>query len=459
VTGPIDAVPDHKLHEELHFKRQGRTQETLLSAIREDPLAGTTSDTIGINRHGLEPVNEVRGLGDLLALTVERVTAPVEGMHRAIADRSLGWTRWTGVPAGRMYDTLAGKAYEAIRLTGSMLGAAVELGARIAGGSGDLRVFSRSRMGSQAQAAVNAVWGDELERTRNELRIEMGLRDLRGNPIDVDSADPAGGVPSTTPRVAVLVHGLGQTERCWVGKGTSLETVVGLADRIAADHTFTPVLVRYNSGRHVSENGAELAALLEQLWRSWPIPIEGMALVGHSMGGLVIRSACHVGQVAGHEWVNKVGEVVTVASPHLGAPLEKAINILSWGLKISPETRALADFLNARSVGIKDLRFGAIVEDDWRDAEPDALLHNTVDTVPTLPGAAHHFVAAVVTSDPAHPVGVLLGDLMVRAASGTGRGRRRSIEATHIRVLGGRRHFDLLRDREVIDQVLTWLNT
>jgi triacylglycerol esterase/lipase EstA (alpha/beta hydrolase family) len=422
-------------------------------------LLGTTSHTIGGNRDVLEPVNEIRGFGDLLALTVARVTAPVEGMHRAIAHRWLGWTLWAGVPGWRMYDALVAEAYEAIRLTGSMLGTAIGLGATIARGNEELRVFSQSRMGSQVQAAINAVWGDELERSRNELRIEMGLRDSRGNPVDIDSADSAECVPSAPSTVVVLVHGLGQTERCWMGNGSRAETAIGLAEQLTTDRSFTPVLVRYNSGRHVSENGVELARLLEHLCRSRPTPIDRIALVGHSMGGLVIRSACHVGQVAGHAWVDKVGDVVTVASPHLGAPLEKAMNVLSWGLRIAPESRALADFLDVRSDGIKDLRFGAIVEEDWLGAEPDAMLHNTVGTVPPLPGVAHHFVAAVVTSDPTHPVGVLMGDLMVRAASSTGRGKRRRIEATHVRVLGGRRHFDLLHDREVIDQVLTWLTS
>jgi pimeloyl-ACP methyl ester carboxylesterase len=184
-----------------------------------------------------------------------------------------------------------------------------------------------------------------------------------------------------------------------------------------------------------------------------------MALVGHSMGGLVIRSACHLGQAAQHGWVDTVDKVVTVGTPHLGAPLEKTANVVSWGLRVTPESRPLADFLDARSVGIKDLRFGAIVEEDWLGADPDALLHNTVGKVPLLEGADHHFVAAVITSDPAHPVGALFGDLMVRAASGTGIGRSRHIEATEIRVLGGRRHFDLPHDDEVLDQVMAWLTT
>lgn len=400
-------------------------------------------------------VNELRGLGDLLTLAVERVTAPVEGVHRAIADRSLRWTGSAGAPARRVTDATIAVLYDAIRVTGSALGTTVGLGAMVAGGRSEL--FSQSRLGSRVQAAINATWGDELEQRRNELRIEMGLRNSEGSPVPLTAADLTASFPSAKPKVVVLVHGLGRTEGCWQGKGS--DGPVGLVDRLAADPSVTPVLVRYNSGRHVSENGAELARLLDQLWRSWPTPIEEMALVGHSMGGLVIRSACHVGQAAQYGWVDTVDKVVTVATPHLGAPLEKAANVVSWGLRVAPESRSLADFLDARSAGIKDLRFGAIVEDDWRGAEPDALLHNTVSNVPPLEGADHHFVAAVFTSDPTHPVGALLGDLMVRAASGTGRGRRRQIEATDVRVLGGRRHFDLLHDPEVLDQVLAWLTT
>ncbi len=418
-------------------------------------MVDTTSETVNGHLDVMNGAYELRGLGDLLALAVERVTAPVEGMHRAIADRSLRWTGSAGAPARRVFDATLANAYDAIRATGSALGATVGLGAVFTGDGAGPGIFSRSRLGSRVQAAINAAWGDELEQRGNELRIEMGLRNSEGSPIGLSSADLAANLPSATPRLVVLVHGLGQTEACWQRKGS--DGPVGLWDRLAADQSVTPVLVRYNSGKHVSENGAELARLLEQLWGCWPTPIEEIALVGNSMGGLVIRSACHIGQSAQHTWVDSVDKVVTLGSPHLGAPLEKAANVASWGLRVTPESRPLADFLDSRSVGIKDLRFGAIVEDDWKGAEPDALLHNTVGNVPPLEGADHHFVAAAITSDPTHPLGVLFGDLMVRAASGTGRGRRRHIEATDVRLLGGRRHFDLLHDPEVLEQVLAWL--
>jgi pimeloyl-ACP methyl ester carboxylesterase len=396
--------------------------------------------------------NELRGLGDLLGLVVDRFTAPVEGMHRAVADRSLRWIGLSGAPTRRRVDAAIATFYDAIRLTGSAVGTTVGLGAMVAVRGGE--PISGSSLGSRVQAIINATWGDQLEQQGNELRIEMSLRDVEGSLVTVTPDELAVGFPSATSRVVVLVHGLGRTERCWQGKGEQ----VGLRERLAADPSVTPVMVRYNSGRHISENGEDMARLLDHLWRSWPTPIESISLVGHSMGGLVIRSACHVGQAAHHSWVDTVDQVVTVGTPHLGAPLEKVANVVSWGLRVTPESRSLADFLDARSVGIKDLRFGAIAEDDWRGSEPDALLHNTVSYLPTLEEVDHHFVTAVITSDPAHPVGALVGDLMVRPASGTGQGRRRRIEATDVRVLGGRRHFDLLHDPEIQDQVMDWLS-
>jgi pimeloyl-ACP methyl ester carboxylesterase len=216
-------------------------------------------------------------------------------------------------------------------------------------------------------------------------------------------------------------------------------------------------MVRYNTGRHISDNGIELARILENLWSAWPVPIESVALVGHSMGGLVVRGACQVGSAADHDWVNALEHVVTVATPHLGAPLEKAAHIVSWGLRTTPESSPLAEFLDARSVGIKDLRFGVIAEQDGSETESNVLFQDSPTDLPPLPGVDHHFVAAVVTANPGHPMGAMIGDLMVRAGSGTGRGRRRRIEATDTQVLGGRRHFDLLHDSGIQDQILEWL--
>lgn len=400
-------------------------------------------------------VDDWSALGDFLSLTTERLSVPVEGIHHAIAERWFGLAGSRGTAARRSYQAYTTGIYESVRIAGLALGTAVGWGAAVARRSNRVRPLWSSSGGSGLQAVANAVWGDELDRRRSGLRIEMGLRDSRGSSIILDSEGLAGAFPEPRARLAVLLHGLGETERCWQGQSDEGVTAAGIADLLSADG-FIPLLVRYNTGRHVSENGAELALLLEKVVSVWPVVIEEISLIGNSMGGLVARSAVDAGRSGGHRWADIAKHVVALGSPHLGSPLEKGANLISWGLRFVPESRPLGEFINGRSAGIKDLRFGAIREDDWNEEDPDALLTDLVGEAPRWEGVEQHFIAGVVTADPTHPIGVLLGDLIVRVGSGIGRGRRR-IEATDIRVVGRRRHFDLLRDPIVQEQVRDWL--
>jgi hypothetical protein len=172
------------------------------------------------------------------------------------------------------------------------------------------------------------------------------------------------------------------------------------------------------------------------------------------MGGLVARSAVLAG--AGRPWVDAVGRLVTLGAPHLGAPLEKAATVAAWGLRVAPESRPLGELLDTRSAGIKDLRFGALTTEDG-DADSDRLLVDSVGPHQLPPWITEHYLAAVITSDPAHPVGVALGDLVVRVGSATGRGRRRRLDPTDTAVLPGRRHLDVLSDPEARRLVVGWL--
>ena len=125
-------------------------------------------------------------------------------------------------------------------------------------------------------------------------------------------------LPNATGRVTVLVHGLSETERCWADR----ESAPGLMSAIEQRSDATPIAVRYNSGRRISDNGAALADLLEDMCGSWPVEPEVVTLVGHSMGGLVVRAACLSATERGLRWVDAVDRIVTLGTPHLGAPAE-----------------------------------------------------------------------------------------------------------------------------------------
>jgi len=206
------------------------------------------------------------------------------------------------------------------------------------------------------------------------------------------------------------------------------------------------VFVRFNSGRRVSANGRSLAALLDSVVESWPVEVERISLVGHSMGGLVARSACH----AGGSWTESVRHVVSLGSPHTGAPLEEAVHLAGAALAAVPETRPFAGLLRRRSGGIRDMRRGSLVDEDWLDRDPDALRAAARREVPLLDGATHCFVSATVTRDPSHPVARLIGDWLVLEPSAS----HRAQESLHV---GGAHHLALLNHPRVYERLRAWL--
>ena len=303
-----------------------------------------------------------------------------------------------------------------------------------------------------AVAIVNGLFGDTLVDRDARLAIPMTLRagdtvlplDRDARRADVAAALAASGTEATS-RICVFVHGLMITESIWAFPGprrpppstTSGETgdfgspPTTYGTRLAADHGVTPLCLRYNTGRHISTNGRQLAHLLARLIRTWPVRVREIDLVGHSMGGLVVRSACHYGRHVwprgrhlpiGRRWTSKVRRVVLIGVPNTGAGLEALVNSASAALFSipGPATRLLGRGLDRRSAGIKDLRFGAILDDDWRGVDP-ALPYRAHPHRPLqLPRAKVLLVAGTVTADPEHPVARRIGDTLVTAASATG---------------------------------------
>jgi pimeloyl-ACP methyl ester carboxylesterase len=189
------------------------------------------------------------------------------------------------------------------------------------------------------------------------------------------------------------------------------------------------------------------------------VPVERLALVGHSMGGLVARSACHQAAEAGASWPGLVRHVVSLGSPHMGAPLAQGVHYLSAALHALPETRPFGSFLRRRSSGIRDLRNGSLVDEDWRDRDPEALRSAACAEIPLLENATHCFVAATITRSPQHPLGRLLGDILVLSpsASGRSRSRRLGFRDEDGLALGGANHFALLNHPKVYAKLVTWL--
>ena len=265
----------------------------------------------------------------------------------------------------------------------------------------------------------------------------------------------------------MLVHGLMSTESIWSFPGDP-ETTYG--SLLAGDRRVTPVYARYNTGQHISTNGRDLAVLLHELVSAWPVPVEEVSLIGHSMGGLVVRSACHYGRVLRvsgafppwRRWTSKVRRIVLLGTPNTGASLEVVANLASKGLWAvpMPVTRIVGLGLDRRSAGIKDLRWGFVVDEDWQERDPDSGTRPQLHPVHSPSRARCLIVVGSLTADADHPVSRVLGDALVRASSATGAiagdNAAELLRGATVRLLPGVSHIALANRPEVYTSILDW---
>ncbi len=415
-------------------------------------IAGTSTSTGG-EVQGPAP-NEVRALSALAFDELRSFPGAIRDMHLGIAQRAFRGVGPAGGPVKLIHDALSSRAYGAIGAGASALGRAADR-AMERRGIGEQVSLSTTQAGSFGLAVLNGLIGDRLERQGSPLHQPTSAR-MHGARIGLDETSLRDAFPQATPRLAVFMHGLTGDEFCW---SWGAEDAYG--ERLASDLGFTAVYLRYNSGLHISENGRTVAALLEELVEAWPVDVQQVALVGHSMGGLVARSAAHQAHEQDQAWVRRVRHVVSLGTPHMGAPLEQGAHRAALALDKLPETRMLGSFLKKRSAGIRDLRHGSLVDEDWRDRDPEALRAVACQEVPLLPWATHFFVSATVTRDPNHPLGRLLGDILVLKPSASGRGKARRIpfREEHGHHVGGTHHLALLNHPEVYERLRDWLAT
>ena len=374
---------------------------------------------------------EVRAAGSVAGRGLSASATLIRDTHLAIARRAFTLSGPGARPAHVAHDLISRTVY------GTVAG-----GLRIAGyaaGAVAARKIASPR-GNVVVGALNGAWGDRFVEWSNPLALPMSLRH-DGRDVDVDRAALTKVFPDATGDVAVFVHGLCETDASWrlgardhYGDARSTH-----GERLHAACGLTPIYVRYNTGRHVCDNGDDLAELIERVVGEWPVPITRLTLIGHSMGGLVIRAACHRAVADERSWLPLVERIVYLGSPHLGAPLEVAVTRVGGVLHKVPETRALADALATRSVGIKDLHDG--------------------DIRPLLDTATHYYIGATIGRRNDTVAARVIGDALVPWASASGNGKRRrlALDVNRGRHLGGLNHFDLLNHPRVYAVLEEWL--
>ncbi|RVT53369.1 alpha/beta hydrolase [Rubrivivax albus] len=387
---------------------------------------------------------DLRGLSRLGVQAVLGVTHIVEAMHHTVLSRPhpLGQR-----PAGRT-GGITGFVYGAVRGTTRVVGAGLD---------GLLRVLpgGLAATGPRREAfvaALNGVVGDHLADSGNPLAIPMRLR-IGGRPWR-DALATTAATPSR--RVLVLVHGLAMHDGQWHRRGHDHGQVLAQALGV------TPVYLHYNSGRHVSQNGQDFRAALDDLVTNWPVPVDELMIVGHSMGGLVARSACH--GAGRRPWRRRLSRLVFLGTPHHGAVLERGGRLVDAALGVSPYAAPLARLGQVRSAGITDLRYGNVQAADGQHRHRHDQTHDDRRPTPLPRGVACHVVAATTARAVAPRRGLhdaLIGDGLVPLASALGEhadtALRLRFRPDRRMIITGANHFDLLSRADVAAQLQAWL--
>jgi pimeloyl-ACP methyl ester carboxylesterase len=386
-------------------------------------------------------VDQLRGTTRLAVEATRAVTGLVQEMHHVIG----GGPELLGRPFLELTKLLSDPAYDGIRSVTDVIDAGLELALE-----GLAPLLERAGVDRSALLAVlNGVLGDYLAETKNPLALPMELR-VDGQPLALTPEALTARFPAGD-RLLVLVHGSSADDTCWQRKGHDHGASLALACG------FTPLALRYNSGLHVSQNGSALSLLLEQLVRSWPRPVRELVLLGHSMGGLVSRSACLEAEAQGHGWPAKLGALVTLGTPHHGAPLERGGNWVDVLLEGNRYSAPLAKLGRIRSAGVTDLRFGNVLEAHW--AGRDRFEFGDDQRGPmTLPAGVRCYAVAATRSPKTTGDG-LLGDGLVTVDSALGKDVKpeRTLRFDETLVVPAAGHLDLLDRAEVAQQLIAWL--
>jgi hypothetical protein len=395
----------------------------------------------------------LRGAAKLATDATTGLTDLVEAVHARIASAP-----GRPGPADERTRGITGLVYKTVRGVTRAVGGSVDTVLGVLAPALSPQTGERAGLPSPEReavlAALNGVLGDHLAKTANPLAIRMALR-RGGRALPLQRQALAAALPDVGEKLLVLIHGLCMNDLQWRRSNGHDH-----GEALAAALGFTPVYLHYASGLHVSTNGRALANQLERLLEQWPRPIARFAIVAHSMGGLVARSALHYGRAAQQHWPDRLDDLAFLGTPHHGAPLERAGQGVDMLLSATPYAGPFGRLAKLRSAGITDLRHGNVVDEDWLGGDRFEGATDRRQPVP-LPAGPRCFAVAGTMAREGDLKDKLLGDGLVPVASALGKHRlaRRTLKVPpeRQRVFEQTNHMQLLSSPEVSEQLRAWL--
>jgi pimeloyl-ACP methyl ester carboxylesterase len=393
-------------------------------------------------------IEDIRGIAKIITDATINVTDLVEEVHIQVIHPPL----LKSTPVQRLITDVSGFVYDLVRFCTKLIGGGLEKSL----GTLNPKLNIGISMGEKETvlAILNGVVGDYLQENKNPLAISMALRQ-DGEAIDFDKNKIAESDKKVSGKILLMIHGLCMNDIQWTWKGHNHGEI------LAKLYDFTPVYLHYNTGLHISENGQKMNLILEELIENWSVPVEEIVILGHSMGGLLTRSAFYYGEQNKQTWMKYLTKIIFLGTPHHGSPLERIGNYVDRLLTALPYAKPFARLGKMRSSGVTDLRFGSLVDEDWQGRERFEKQTDERKVLPLPKNVDCYTIAATIGKLGDNLKERTVGDGLVQLKGALGKHDDKTkdlgFKAENSMVLYKANHMDLLSDKRVLEQVEKWI--
>jgi pimeloyl-ACP methyl ester carboxylesterase len=392
--------------------------------------------------------SDLQGITNLIVDVTIGVTNLVEAMHKQVVHPSF----LPSTTIQKLITSIASITYKNIRWSTLFIGSSIyKMLKKLTPAIGKIKDSDKKEI---ILSVLNGVIGDYLEEKENPLKITMQFR-YQSKTLAIDPKSIKAAYPKVNGKILLMIHGSCMNDLQWTRKDHNHGKI------IATELNKTPIYLKYNSGLHISSNGKNLNNLLEELVKNWPVPIEELVIIAHSMGGLVSRSALYYGEKNQKKWTKHVKKIVFLGTPHHGSYVERTGNYLDLILESIHYAKPFARLGKIRSAGITDLRYGNLIDEDWKDDNRFEIKNDKRRNIKLSKQIEFYTIAAVIGNETASLSTQILGDTLVDVKSALGQhknpDKNLNFKKENIWISYDSNHLDLLNNPKILDKLKVWL--
>jgi pimeloyl-ACP methyl ester carboxylesterase len=392
--------------------------------------------------------SDLQGITNLIVDVTIGVTNLVEAMHKQVVHPSF----LPSTTIQKLITSIASITYKNIKWSALFIGSSIsKMLKKLTPAIGKIKDSDKKEI---ILSVLNGVIGDYLEEKENPLKIKMQFI-YQSKTLAIDPKSIKAAYPKVNGKILLMIHGSCMNDLQWTRKDHNHGKI------IATELNKTPIYLKYNSGLHISSNGKNLNNLLEELVKNWPEPIEELVIIAHSMGGLVSRSALYYGEKNQKKWTKHVKKIVFLGTPHHGSYVERTGNYLDLILESIHYAKPFARLGKIRSAGVTDLRYGNLIDEDWKDDNRFEIKNDKRRNIQLSKQIEFYTIAAVIGNETTSLSTQILGDTLVDVKSALGQhknpDKNLNFKKENIWISYDSNHLDLLNNPKILHKLKVWL--